>query len=85
MWYTHTHTNTHTHTKEGNSNITVKIIRTPERDKKKKKGTTKTTPNNEQNGSQYMHRIIALNVNGLIDPIKRRRVAEQIQSQDPNR
>ena len=78
MIHTHIHTRREfKHNSKNNQNT--------RRDKKKKKGTTKTTPNNEQNGSQYMHRIIALNVNGLVDPIKRRRVAEQIQSQDPNR
>ena len=31
-----------------------------------------------------MHMIITLNVNGLIVPIKKNRVAEWIQKQDPN-
>ena len=57
------------------------------RAQKKKKGTKKTYKNKSKTINKMEMRthisVITLNVNGLNAPIKRHRVAEWIQKQDP--
>ena len=51
---------------------------------KKRKRSTKSTPNNYENGNRNIYiSIITLNVNGLIAPTERHKLAEWIQKQDP--
>ena len=52
------------------------------RRRKKPKRTTKQFQNSQQNGNKTYLTIIALNVNGLNAPVKRRRLAERTQKQD---
>ena len=52
---------------------------------KKRKRSTKSTPNNYENGNRNIYiSIITLNVNGLIAPTERHKLAEWKQKQDPH-
>ena len=54
------------------------------RNTREEKRSTKSTPNNEENGNRNIYiSIISLNANGLNAPTKRHRLAEWIQKQDP--
>ena len=52
---------------------------------KKRKRSTKSTLNNYENGNRNIYiSIITLNVNGLIAPTERHKLAEWKQKQDPH-
>ena len=91
--HTHTHTHTHTRKKEKrkkkkeskhNTKDSNQITREETKDKEISKNTYKNNPQtiNKMAIRTYIS-IITLNVNGLNAPIKRHRMAEWIQKQDP--
>ena len=75
------------HIRKINSNTTLKIVIKPEEERTREKGRKKINKNKSKGINKMAVRTyiptITLNVNGIIAPTKRHRLAEWIQKQDP--